>query len=239
MDHYSICDDSLYPFCSSIRHTLNGNNYLSMPDNVVDSIDTQCSYPTKSRPERLANDDDNHTSDLPQPTLQSISATMRCTTAKLYRDHVRWRCAIYRTNTRTQILNWQMKLKRKRYTGAWCDFYSCYEVCGKTRCSHEECPLGKLFRPSMTWSIVPEHSISAFIMPSGKHRQKKSGRGRPSFIITLLTSLLCVNTKYMYIYRTVINLPTSIFNTSVKIPFIEIDRETAKFACIKSCVFWW
>lgn len=43
----------------------------------------------------------------------------------------------------------------------------------------DECPLGKLFRPSIMVSLSPVHSISLFISPSGKQRQKKSGRGLP------------------------------------------------------------
>lgn len=72
---------------------------------------------------------------------------------------------------------------------------------------HEECPLGKLFRPSATNLGCPVHSISLFISPAkdvqsilsnlikiqashtpfGKHRQKKSGRGRPT--ISLMVSV--------------------------------------------------
>ena len=41
----------------------------------------------------------------------------------------------------------------------------------------DECPLGKLFLPSIiSWSI-PVHFRSSVILPSGKHRYKKSGLG--------------------------------------------------------------
>ena len=43
----------------------------------------------------------------------------------------------------------------------------------------EEWPLGKLLRPSLTTDSSPVHFSSGFTSPSGKHRQKKSGLGRP------------------------------------------------------------
>ena len=44
---------------------------------------------------------------------------------------------------------------------------------------HEECPLGNDFFPSLITTGSPVHLNPGFICPSGKHRQKKSGLGRP------------------------------------------------------------
>ena len=48
---------------------------------------------------------------------------------------------------------------------------------------HEECPLGKLFLPSITASIAPVHAgakPSYTSLPSGKHLAIKSGLGLPT-----------------------------------------------------------
>jgi hypothetical protein len=44
---------------------------------------------------------------------------------------------------------------------------------------HEEWPLGKLFLPSVITDGSPVQCMAGLACPSGKHRQKKSGRGLP------------------------------------------------------------
>lgn len=51
---------------------------------------------------------------------------------------------------------------------------------------HEECPLGNDFFPSLTTTGSPVHLNPGFICPSGKHRQKKSGLGRPKNMIDMM-----------------------------------------------------
>lgn len=47
---------------------------------------------------------------------------------------------------------------------------------------HEEWPLGKLFLPSVMTAGSPVHLMSGLEWPSGKQRQKKSGRGLPVIV---------------------------------------------------------
>lgn len=76
--------------------------------------------------------------------------------------------------------------------------------------SHEECPLGKLFLPSLMVSKSPVHLRSVVITPSGKQREKKSGRGLryeennekcQAFVIHELTMNFTQHSKHPELHR--------------------------------------
>lgn len=97
---------------------------------------------------------------------------------------------------------------------------------------HEECPLGKLLRPSEMTCSSPVQFISLFISPSGKHRQKKSGLGLPARKLKSFGLIwFCLN------FFSNIFLPTHSFNVFVMMPLSPSASDSDRFACMKSTLF--
>lgn len=77
---------------------------------------------------------------------------------------------------------------------------------------HEECPLGNDFFPSLITTGSPVHLNVGFTCPSGKHRQKKSGLGRPEKIDGFNINK---NTNLWNLFKRLDNIPTTSFKISV------------------------